>query len=408
MREAAKLDRAWTRVVRTQNCSGCGACTRLDPGLSMAVDDDGYSRPVRIGAARPRTGAARIFTQICPGRRVDSPRPAGAKVHPSLGPIVSSWQAWAGDPAVRHRGSSGGALTALIVWLIDTGEVAACTAVRADPEAPRRTVPVTITTRAEALEAAGSRYAPVATLSDPDALRPGRVLVAKPCEISAARQSLRRDEVTDRSPLLLSFFCAGTPSQHATERLLGDLGLPDDRSCQRALVPRTRLAGPVHRPHARRRGGVGLLRRVLGPPSRALHAVALQDLPGRCRRERRHQCRRLLAHRRPRLPGFRRRRRVQCGAGPDPARTRCPHSGFRRRRAGRPSSGPGRSGRGPAAPGRPAQHSARALGGDSARRSAGASVSGLRSPPSRGRFRSRDRTDGQGQLPARPPSGGTS
>jgi coenzyme F420 hydrogenase subunit beta len=67
-------------------------------------------------------------------------------------------------------------------------------------------------------------------MSAPDAMRADHVVVAKPCEIFAARQLARHEHETNRQPLLLSFFCAGTPSQHATERLLVDLGLPND--CQ--------------------------------------------------------------------------------------------------------------------------------------------------------------------------------
>jgi coenzyme F420 hydrogenase subunit beta len=65
-------------------------------------------------------------------------------------------------------------------------------------------------------------------MSAPDVMRADRVVVAKPCEIFAARQLARHNPEPDREPLLLSFFCAGTPSQHATESLLVDLGLPDD------------------------------------------------------------------------------------------------------------------------------------------------------------------------------------
>ncbi len=159
-----------------------------------------------------------------------------------MGPVVSAWQAWATDPAVRHRGSSGGALTALVGWLVSTGEIASFTGVRAEPQQPDRTVSVSITSKAEALAASGSRYAPVATIARAD-LNPGHGVVAKPCEVSAARLLLQgsRDRL-DRSgrpapveearPLLLSFFCAGTPSQHATHRLLRELGLPADANLQ--------------------------------------------------------------------------------------------------------------------------------------------------------------------------------
>ena len=152
-----------------------------------------------------------------------------------MGPVVSAWQAWAADPKVRHRGSSGGALTALVGWLVSSGEVATFTGAQRAPERPERTVAVSITSKEAALAAAGSRYAPVPTLAHAE-LAPGQGVVAKPCEVSAARLLLERprhghDRTTQPDgprPLLLSFFCAGTPSQHATQRLLAELGMPAD------------------------------------------------------------------------------------------------------------------------------------------------------------------------------------
>ncbi|SDR76018.1 coenzyme F420 hydrogenase subunit beta [Friedmanniella luteola] len=225
---AEALDRAVSRVVDTANCSGCGACTLLDPGLEMALSADGYARPVRSAREpAPEPGADATFDRICPGRRVVSPRPAGATVHPTLGPVVSGWEAWAADPEIRHRGSSGGTLTALVAWLTENGEQASFTGARAAAAEPRRTVSVTITSRAEALASAGSRYAPVASVAAPGALAPGTGLVGKPCEISAARALLDGAPADAGSPpLLLSFFCAGTPSQHATDALVAQLGVP--------------------------------------------------------------------------------------------------------------------------------------------------------------------------------------
>lgn len=233
------LDRAVARVVRSDNCSGCGACTLLDHGLQMRLDEHGYSRPARVapstapstaarGAARAAArgaarGAARTFAEVCPGRRVRAASPPGASRHPTLGPVISSWEAWAADPEVRLRGSSGGTLTALVGWLVETGEVASVRAVAMDPHAPRRSVPVTITSRSEALAAAGSRYTPVSVLG-PGPLGAEGAVVAKPCEISAARALARAGEAG--APLLLSFFCAGTPSQAATDDLLAELGVP--------------------------------------------------------------------------------------------------------------------------------------------------------------------------------------
>lgn len=214
-------------VVARDACSGCGLCTHLDGGLEMQLDARGYLRPVEVGMPTQSPGALQSFDRACPGVRVAAQHPEGAERHPLLGSYFAVWEAWASDPELRHAGSSGGVLTALSAWLLESGQAARVTGAAADRRDPRRSVPVTILTRTEAIAAAGSRYAPVAALSNADAFLPGSAVTGKPCEAAALRAMTDAPD-DEQGPLLLSFFCAGTPSQKATDRLLDDLGVAPD------------------------------------------------------------------------------------------------------------------------------------------------------------------------------------
>ena len=227
--ERRKLDAAIHRVVQRNACIGCGLCTQLDPSLELQLDPDGFLRPHRPGPAGPvANGAARRFEASCPGCRVDAVRPIKSSRHPTMGSFFGVWEAWAGDDEVRQRGSSGGALTALHRWLLDSGRASTIVSASIGSE-PRRTVPVTITTREAALAAAGSRYAPVGVLSNRD-LPSSDAICGKPCEISAIRAiGTSGGTRGPDAPLLLSFFCAGTPSQLATEALVAQLGHPPEQ-----------------------------------------------------------------------------------------------------------------------------------------------------------------------------------
>ncbi|MCW4385451.1 Coenzyme F420 hydrogenase/dehydrogenase, beta subunit C-terminal domain [Salinibacterium sp. SYSU T00001] len=222
MGRSRTLDAAIDEVVRTGNCSGCGACALLDGGVSMELSADGYARPRRTSGT-PTSDAVPLFDTACPGRRVTAARPAGATRHPTMGPVSAAWAASAADPEIRHRGSSGGAITALTTWLLERGEAAVVVGARADAQEPRRTVSLTLQTREEALASAGSRYAPTSSASLAAGRDPKAAVVGKPCEVSALR-ALARDEAD--APLLISFFCAGTPSQTATDSLVEQLGMP--------------------------------------------------------------------------------------------------------------------------------------------------------------------------------------
>lgn len=212
------------KVLKADACSGCGVCTLLDGGLSMELNESGYLRPIAANAPDERTNAVRVFKRACPGRQVVAKRPKGSFRHPLLGSYFEAWEAWAVDPEIRDRGSSGGVLTAIQGWLLESGIATSLTTAAADTRRPVRTVPVTITSKAEALATAGSRYAPVG-IGQSATLDSRHAMTAKPCEVAAIRAMAA--EIPDETPILLSFFCAGTPSQHATEQLIRDLGGPD-------------------------------------------------------------------------------------------------------------------------------------------------------------------------------------
>ncbi|MCZ9882313.1 Coenzyme F420 hydrogenase/dehydrogenase, beta subunit C-terminal domain [Arthrobacter sp. B2a2-09] len=227
-----RFDRTVESVVRSGNCSGCGACALIDPGLSLVLDDDGFNRPVRRLPLSPKNDRQMTDELLasCPGIVVKRPMPdqisgEETRFEPALGHAVSSWQAWATDPETRFRGSSGGVLTALAEWLVDSGRSARVIGAAADASEPRRTVAVQLGRNSDFLQQAGSRYAPVSVAAQGSSLSPDSAFVGKPCEVAAVRQlsEYRGDE---ERPLLMSFFCAGVPSQLATDRLLSELGIP--------------------------------------------------------------------------------------------------------------------------------------------------------------------------------------
>ncbi|MGP5226451.1 Coenzyme F420 hydrogenase/dehydrogenase, beta subunit C-terminal domain [Arthrobacter rhombi] len=194
----------------------------------MSMNTAGFLRPRRTSAGQAPPGAAKVFKQSCPGMTVRSNDDPDLKRHETMGSFVGVWSGHAIEAETRYRGSSAGVLTALTTWLLESGQTTRVAGARAGDD-PRRTVPVTITTKEEALASSGSRYAPVATLDNCDILAQGTAVVGKPCEVSALRAFhgvASKTEASSPTPLMLSFFCAGTPSSHATEALIARLGFP--------------------------------------------------------------------------------------------------------------------------------------------------------------------------------------
>lgn len=225
-RSASPLAREIERVVTNGLCSGCGGCARLDPNIRMELRE-GFLRPElsRLSLGPSAKAKAKQFKQLCPGLRVPSaPKSNDHTDNPVVGRSLAVFASHATDPKIRKAGSSGGTLTGLAAWLVESGRADRVFAVAESSSSRRTTVPVTITSKEEALAAAGSRYCPASCLAGvPEQLNQRDVVIGKPCEISALRAEYPR-EAAD-SPLLFSFFCAGTPNLRATDGLLEKHGI---------------------------------------------------------------------------------------------------------------------------------------------------------------------------------------
>lgn len=229
-----KASPALKRVEAGQSCAGCGLCAGISQGaVRMRTVSPGYARPQQIGPVPARV--ERLIAAACPGLKVAPWEPVtdGRHADPYWGPWLRCLTGHSPDAEIRHRGSSGGALSALAIHALETGQVARVVHVGADPQQPTRNVTLVSTTREEVLAGAGSRYAASSPLADVEELLredAPALFIGKPCDISALRQLARHDSRVDAVfPLKLSFFCGGIPSHAGTDRILETMGLDPAR-----------------------------------------------------------------------------------------------------------------------------------------------------------------------------------
>lgn len=228
----AKLPPTLARVLRGDSCAGCGLCAGVDPAIGLERDGRGWWRPVAQGKPQPETDG--LLAKACAGARISPWEGAEAReIDPLWGPHVRVMTGHATDPDIRYRGSSGGALSALAIHLLERGEIDRVLHVSIDPAAPLLSAIARSTGRQDVLRAAGSRYAPAAPLATlrREMDEPGRILfIGKPCDAGALREFIRATPgAEERFPYILSFFCAGTPSQAGTDRLVRRMGMdPSD------------------------------------------------------------------------------------------------------------------------------------------------------------------------------------
>lgn len=194
----------------------------------MTINAAGFARPTVV---RPITReAASILSKTCPAIRVENSREIApdATSHPIWGPVVSTNVGWAIDREVRHKGSSGGVISGLALFLLESGAVDGVVQTCEDPQQPLLNITQVSRNRAAVINSAGSRYSPASplrSLSEWASTGQRLAFVGKPCDVAALRQLIRaQPSLGARFPYLLSFMCAGTPSFNAGRKLLEQMG----------------------------------------------------------------------------------------------------------------------------------------------------------------------------------------
>jgi coenzyme F420 hydrogenase subunit beta len=212
-------------------CAGCGACAYAlgNQRVTLVNIEDVGIRP-RFDSADAES--LRKGLAYCPGYAVDGalasgPLPLKSEADRAFGPALEIWEGHAADPEIRFQASSGGLLTALSLYCLENEGMGFVLHSGMDEDHPLRNRTVKSSSRAELLSRAGSRYAPASPCdglqSIQDSDRPA-VFIGKPCDAAGAMLSRKQNANLDRNlGLVLTFFCAGTPSTKGTLSLLNSL-----------------------------------------------------------------------------------------------------------------------------------------------------------------------------------------
>lgn len=157
----------------------------------------------------------------------------GSKVEIAFGPVRSILEGYAVDPAIRYRGASGGLLTALSLFCLDRLHMSGVLHTGQDPRNPIQNQTRLSGSRQELLAATGSRYSPASVCDRLDLLREAAspcVFIGRPVEVAALRKAQALMPDLDRKVgLVLSFFCAESPSTRGTIDLLKKMGIRPDQ-----------------------------------------------------------------------------------------------------------------------------------------------------------------------------------
>ena len=223
------------RILQEGKCIGCGLCVSMFPDkLEMTIASSGYLRPA--ATARLESRETDAIYEVCPGvvhcglpDRLLDPQ---TTIDDVWGPWRRMERVHARDPSVRHKGATGGALTALAMFMLETGVVESILHVTQDSKHPALGRAHLSGTSEDARAAAGSCYAPAAPLTELGRMLDRGVkfaVIAKPCDISAVRLVGEKDpRVRELITHCLAVVCGGFMPPFAMNAFLGRLGVPPD------------------------------------------------------------------------------------------------------------------------------------------------------------------------------------
>jgi coenzyme F420 hydrogenase subunit beta len=223
------------QIVAAGLCIGCGLCRAIagPERLEIAMTPEGRERPL----VRTPLDAATLerINAVCPGTHVDGAvegtQSKSAATDLIWGPAEHLAIGYASDPDVRYRGSTGGLLTALGQFLLESGRVKFILHVAAAKTAPMRSERRLSFDAASVLDATGSRYGPAAPLIDfTSILDRGEpfALIAKPCDVSAVRNLARLDPRVDRyMQYALALVCGGASELTKSQEILDGFGIDE-------------------------------------------------------------------------------------------------------------------------------------------------------------------------------------
>jgi coenzyme F420 hydrogenase subunit beta len=168
----ARVNPRWLNiepVVDNDLCTQCGACAAMCPHDNIVIRRDEHYRffPSVVSEHPCVHSCKSLCVDVCAGVHEDPALWAKDPLVPRdyedfcAGPIVETWIGYSTDPGIRSRGTSGGLITGLLVYLLEAGEIDGALLVAANNSNPLEHDIQIARTRAEIEDAWGSKYYPM-------------------------------------------------------------------------------------------------------------------------------------------------------------------------------------------------------------------------------------------------------
>lgn len=222
--------RSLAHIVDGGLCHRCGSCVGICPTGVLALDTEEFPRVKNLSACTD----CDLCVKVCPGDEFNF-KQANLEQFGNEGDLCDTHGsfekatiAYASDAELRKNSTSGGLVTALLLHLLDTGQIDGAVVIGSGKEELWKGQPMMARTREEILGTVKSKYAISPTNSVFSEIRntPGRyAVVGLPCQIHGYLKAARLDErIRSRVVLSIGLFCHAAIEHEAFRIIWQSLG----------------------------------------------------------------------------------------------------------------------------------------------------------------------------------------
>ena len=228
-----------SQVVRGGLCTGCGTCVSLCPeeAIKLIIDE---KRGIYVPELdEDKCNNCGICYKVCPGHEVDfkglNLEIFGKEPEDILiGNYLNCYTGHSTDYNIRYNSSSGGLVTALLIFALEGGIIDGALVTRMKRDNPLEPEPFIARTGEEIIEASKSKYCPVSANTALKGILDSKegekfAVVGLPCHIHGVRKAEQiNKKLKEKIVLHLGIFCNHTPNFWGTKLLLRRLKVRED------------------------------------------------------------------------------------------------------------------------------------------------------------------------------------
>ena len=204
--------------IATKMCIGCGLC-HSEFNLKFKQDNKGFL--IIDDTISPE--CQDFINNVCP---VVGTSFSDESCKDIWGERIEVYEGFSTDKDIRKQASSAGVITSLGLHLLKSGLIDGIIHIGADKTIVYKTQTIISSDEESLVNNCGSRY----SISSPwynlkNLIDPSKkyMAIGKPCDITALRNARDRLHLYENIIYLVSFFCAGLPSNTANQKLLKEL-----------------------------------------------------------------------------------------------------------------------------------------------------------------------------------------